>query len=50
VATPAILEARKTGGTKTGGVGDARGRSAAERPECPSPSEQGLENAQNGKG
>jgi hypothetical protein len=40
----------KPAGTKTGGVGDALGRSAAERPECPSPSEQGLENAQNGKG
>jgi hypothetical protein len=35
---------------KTGGVGEALGRSAAERPESPPPSEQGLENAQNGKG
>jgi len=26
------------------------GRSAAERPDCPLPREQGLENAQNGKG
>ena len=34
--------------TKT--VGGAVGRSAAARPERPSPSEQGLENAQNGKG
>ncbi len=40
----------KPAGKKTGGAGDARGRSAAERPERPSPSEQGLENAQNGKG
>ena len=38
----------KPAGPKT--VGDALGRFAAERPECPSPSEQGLENAQNGKG
>ena len=38
----------KPAGMKT--VGDALGRSTAERPECPSPSEQGLENAQNGKG
>jgi hypothetical protein len=34
---------------KTVGAGDALGRSAAERPERPSP-EQGLENAKNGKG
>ena len=40
----------KRAGTKTGGVGDALGRSAAERTECPPPSEQELENAQNGKG
>ena len=38
----------KPAGTKTGG--DAFGRSTAERPEPPSPSEQRLENAQNGKG
>src|SRR5580700_1029641 len=37
----------KPAGMKTGG--DALGRSTAERPERPSP-EQGLENAQNGKG
>ena len=37
----------KPAGTKTGG--DALGRFAAERPERTSP-EQGLENAQNGKG
>ena len=37
----------KPAGMKT--VGDALGRSAAERPERTSP-EQGLENAQNGKG
>jgi hypothetical protein len=35
-------------GTKTGG--GALGRTAAERPECPSLSGQGLENAQTGKG
>src|ERR1700679_210342 len=40
----------KPAGKKTGGVGDALGRSAAERHECPTPSEQRLENAQNGKG
>ena len=34
--------------SKTGG--DALGRSAAARPEGPSPSEQALENARNGKG
>ncbi len=46
-ATPAIREARKTGGkeNRRGGLG----RSAAERPERTSP-EQGFENAQNGKG
>ena len=38
----------KPAGKKT--AGDALGRSAAERPESPSPSEQGLENAQIGKG
>jgi hypothetical protein len=31
-------------------TGDALGRFAAERPECALPSEQALENAQNGKG
>jgi hypothetical protein len=40
----------KPAGAKTGGVGDALGRFAAARPECPSPSEQRLENVQNGKG
>src|ERR1700728_3914664 len=39
----------KPAGKKTGGVGDALGRSAAERAERTSP-EQRLENAQNGKG
>jgi hypothetical protein len=38
----------KPAATKT--VGDALGRSAAQRPERPSPSEQALENARNGKG
>jgi len=32
------------------GAGDALGRSAAHSPDCPSPAEQVLENAQNGKG
>jgi hypothetical protein len=40
----------KPAGKKTGGAGDALGRSAAERPEYPPPIEQRLENAQNGKG
>ena len=40
----------KPAGRKTGALGDALSRSAAERPERPSPSEQGLENSQNGKG
>ena len=40
----------KLAGKKTGGAGDAPGRPAAELAERPSPSEQGLENAQNGKG
>jgi hypothetical protein len=38
----------KLGLSQTGG--DALGRSAAERSKRPSPSVQGLENAQNGKG
>ena len=37
-------------GKPEGLKGDALGRSAAGRPERPSPSEQGLEYAQNGKG
>jgi len=40
----------KPAGKKTGGVGGALDRSIAQRPECRSPSEQGFENAQNGKG
>ena len=39
----------KPAGPKTGG-GDALGRSAEALPECPLPAEQGLGNAQNGKG
>src|SRR5271155_487859 len=45
---PPSSRRRKPAGKKT--AGDALGRSAAERPECPSPSEQGLENAQIGNG
>ena len=40
----------KAAGTKPAGAGDALGRSAAMRPDCPLSSEQGLENAQNDKG
>ena len=40
----------KAARTKPGSAGDALGRFAAERPECPLRAEQGLENAQNGKG
>ena len=40
----------KAAGTKPASAGDALGRSAAARPDCPLPSEQVLENAQNGKG
>jgi len=40
----------KPAGTKLACAGDALGRSAAARPDCPLPSEQALENAQNGKG
>jgi hypothetical protein len=47
---PPSARREKPAGMKTGGVGEALGRSAAERPESPPPSEQGLENAQNGKG
>jgi hypothetical protein len=40
----------KAAGTKPAGAGDALGRSAALRPDCPLSSEQRLENAQNDKG
>ena len=40
----------KAARTKPASAGDALGRSAAARPDCPLPAEQGLENAQNGKG
>ena len=40
----------KPAATKPASAGDALGRSAAARPECPLPAEQGLGNAQNGKG
>ena len=36
--------------TKTASAGDSIGQSAAAPPDCPLPAEQGLENAQNGKG
>ena len=47
---PRSSRRRKTAGTKPTGGGDATGRSAAARPDCPLPAEQGLENAQNGEG
>jgi hypothetical protein len=40
----------KAARTKPACAGDAIGRSAAARPDCPLPAEQALENAQNGKG
>src|SRR5271155_4972947 len=49
-----FMERRRPRSTRRGKgatpAGAALGRSAAERPECPLPAEQGLENAQNGKG
>jgi hypothetical protein len=42
--------ARRGKPARTKTIGDALGRSAAERPESTSPGEQGLENAQNGNG
>jgi hypothetical protein len=40
----------KPAATKPAFASDAIGRSTAAPPECPLPAEQGLENAQNGKG